>query len=290
MKGTTKKILVRLSGGLGNQLFQLSASLFIAKKINQTDITLDARFLGKYDSSRSFELDFLIKYFPFVIVKNENLGLNGLISRFRIAKVLDRQLFGYGVVTSGRGIKSFDFTKLRNVVLDGYFQNPIFLMPQSERTNLLLNLKRDFSYLTTKSPLTDISNKVSIHIRRGDYVSSPRVYREFITLNLDYYRKAIKKFPNGTVFYVFGDDAAVVTEFAEEINGINVPKLQLTLQEEFVLMADSAGYIIANSTFSWWAAFLGFSKDKIVISPAKWFVDEKRNLHNSLQLDCFELI
>jgi len=293
MSNKSTNILVRMSGGLGNQLFQLAASLFISRKVDNAAITLDTRFLADYDTLRVFELDFLIKYYPFIEVStcpSYKLGVKGLLSKFRVARIIDSRIHNLGLIGSDLGVKRLECSNLRSLVLDGYFQNPELLMSQEERTYLLERLKLDFGYLKSKINFTNIDNKVSVHIRRGDYVSNASAASEFLTVDLDYYRKAIKKFPKNTIFFVFGDDTQLVRDFAHEINGVNVQSLALTLQEEFVLMADSVGYIIANSTLSWWAAFLGFSQGKRVISPSKWFVSEKRNINNDLQLDYFELI
>ena len=287
-------ILVRLSGGLGNQLFQFAASLYIARELVKLNLTplvhLDSRFLGDYDASRAFELDFLIKYYPFVINQNNSLGFSGALSKFRIARVMNGQLLRIGFARDYPGINKFDLSKLKSIVIDGYFQVPSFLIPQYERMDLLGRLKLDFYYLPHKPPVIGAHEKVSIHIRRGDYVSVSAAAKEFLTIGLDYYRAAVKRFPEGTRFYVFGDDAQVVGAFSKEIGGVNVLALNLTLQEEFVLMADSMGYIIANSTLSWWAAFIGYSQEKRVISPSNWFVDHVRNKNNILQLDYFELV
>ena len=284
------QILVRISGGLGNQLFQLVAGLHLAQKLAKAEIKLDLRFLSNYQSPRSFELDFLLKYFSFVSAHQEGLGFLGVVSKLRIARLLKTQLFGTALVSDQKSLDYINFSKLKYAVLDGYFQDPKLLMTTTLKATLFQKLKMDYEYLKTKTSNTNLDKKVSIHIRRGDYVSSPAGIREFLTIDLDYYRKAIQKFPCDTLFYVFGDDAELVESFAKEINAVNVPDLKLTLQEEFVLMADSTGYIIANSTLSWWAAFLGYSEGKRVISPSKWFVDDVRNQVNGLQLDYFELV
>jgi hypothetical protein len=289
MTEKSTQIIVRLSGGLGNQLFQLSTALYIAEKVDKAEIKLDLRYLKKYQTPRAFELDFLLKYFPSVSFNNPNLGFWGIISKTRLARIFNTQLFGFGLIGDSEGVSRINFSSIKILILDGYFQDPKFLMSQPLKESLFQKLKVDFKYIKDKASEAAVDKKVSIHIRRGDYVSSP-VTSEFLTIELDYYRKAIKKFPKDTAFYIFGDDQELITRFAKEIKAVDVPALKLTLQEEFFLMADSIGYIIANSTFSWWAAFLGFSKEKRVISPSKWFVNKARNEANILLLDYFELV
>ncbi len=287
-------IWVRLSGGLGNQLFQFAASLYVARELSKLNLTpsvhLDSRFLKHYDSSRAFELDFMVKHFPFASSVSRSIGICSHISKLRIARILNGQFLQLGLAREFPEICRLELSKLKSIVLDGYFQNPTYSIPQNERVELMRQLKTDFKDLQHRLKDEGKYPKVSIHIRRGDYVSSVGASKEFLTIGLDYYRAAVAKFPLGTSFYVFGDDAEVVGAFSKEIGGVSVPALKLTLQEEFVLMADSIGYIIANSTLSWWAAFLGYSNEKRVISPSNWFVDSVRNKNNILQLDYFELV
>lgn len=290
MSQKTTSILVRMSGGFGNQLFQLSAALHIAKKLQKSNIKIDLRFLKSYQTPRSFELDWLIKYFPNISAHYSELGFLGLISQFRIARILNRRIFKIGLAKDIDGLERTSLNSLKYLVLDGYFHDSRNFINEIDKKNILNILNIEFSYLSKKLNLPNLNKKVSIHIRRGDYGSNNSGAKEYKIIGMDYYRIAVRKFPKETVFFVFGDDANIIKEFSKEIGAVDVSSLNLSLQEEFSLMVESSGYIIANSTFSWWAAFLGYSQEKKIISPRYWFVDERKNMKNKLQLDYFELV
>ena len=175
-------------------------------------------------------------------------------------------------------------------MLDGYFQHPDFALPKIDRQILFSKLSAEFSYLLKRVPSPSELRRVSIHIRRGDSVSSKAASTVFNTIHLEYYRSAIKMFPSHTLFLIFGDDPTLVSTFAKEIGGIDVPSLHLSLKEEFMLMALCDHYIIANSSFSWWPSHLGYSDSKRVISPRHWYVDIERSNKNPLLMPYFELL
>lgn len=114
---------------------------------------------------------------------------------------------------------------------------------------------------------TSTLDMVAIHVRRGDYVNNP-FYVDLTST--PYYYNAMKMFPVGTKFLVFSDDIEwckayfVGDEFEFHERGTEV--------EDVTLMADCKAIIIANSSFSWWGAFLG-DKNKKVIAPKAWYTD-----------------
>lgn len=112
------------------------------------------------------------------------------------------------------------------------------------------------------------TDAVALHVRRGDYVDNPF----YVDLSqTDYYQKAIREFPVDK-YLVFSDDIAYCKdiwgtdlrfEFVERSNEV----------EDLNLMASCKSQIIANSSYSWWAAYLNPNKDKKIIYPNKWFQD-----------------
>jgi hypothetical protein len=163
-----------------------------------------------------------------------------------------------------------------NIYLDGYWQSEKYFV---DIRTILLN------ELTLKSKIDDInkrftnrmldSQSVSIHIRRGDYVSDQNNYKLFGVLGLDYYNKSIKYMlekVNNPEFFVFSDDP----DWAEKNIKINAPLIfikhnSLKNYEDIRLMSSCKHHIIANSSFSWWGAWLGSNNDKIVIGPSVYY-------------------
>jgi hypothetical protein len=126
------------------------------------------------------------------------------------------------------------------------------------------------------------ANAVSLHIRRGDYVSNAKFNAAHGTCDLDYYARAaafVAERVGDPVIYAFSDDPAWVAEnlklpfemrFVDHNDGS-------TAHEDLRLMATCKHHIIANSSFSWWGAWLNPLKDKVVAAPTQWFADPAKS-------------
>jgi len=124
-------------------------------------------------------------------------------------------------------------------------------------------------------------NSVSLHIRRGDYLTMQKAIDTIGVCPLDYYDKAIReitrKIKNPT-FFIFSDDINWVKENLKTNSPtIFVSGGKLKDYEELILMSKCKHNIIANSSFSWWGAWLNNNPNKIVIAPKKWFKDTSKN-------------
>ncbi len=145
-----------------------------------------------------------------------------------------------------------------NVQLNGYFQSEQYFEDCKEV------IKQLFYPVSFTHPLLNISyRKVAVHIRRADYLKLAHVHH---LLPLSYYQHAIHYLnqPN-TLFLFFSDDKEFIRK---TFKGICVDDSD---ENEFKLMAHCDDFIIANSTFSWWAAYLSKTVDKTVICPKNWF-------------------
>jgi len=273
-------------GGLGNQLFQLAAAFKAAQLLGLANNTLyiDDRFLGTYDFKRSLEIEFISKYCSFIEIKQSSTPLLSLFSRARLARVLDCRIGQYELIGSVKHLLQLQKEVGNDVLLDGYFQHPDILFDEPDRIAI-----RDKLFLEHSHQITKIkgSNKVvGIHIRRGDYVSS-KVFR---TISFDYYRAALENLPKHRKILVFSDDRELSKLFAREIAGIDTRAMNLSLPEEFCLLAACDDYVIANSTFSWWASYLGFSSEKTIVSPSNWYIGNKMKQKNFLLMPYFQLL
>ena len=126
------------------------------------------------------------------------------------------------------------------------------------------------------------ANATAIHVRRGDYVNNPEINAVHGSCNISYYEKGLSKLAErgeiGTV-YIFSDDPKWVKENIR----IDYPTQIIDWNQgedswqDMCLMSKCENFIIANSSFSWWGAYLSSSEQKKVIAPVRWFSDETKN-------------
>ncbi len=120
----------------------------------------------------------------------------------------------------------------------------------------------------------DASKSISVHIRRGDYANDKVTNTYFGTCPLEYYKQAMdymRSKVNNPIFYFFSDDIEwVKKEFNEDENFVFISNPKLQDYEELILMSQCSHNIIANSSFSWWGAWLNDNPAKLVVAPKKW--------------------
>ncbi len=261
-------IVVKLSGGLGNQMFQYATGLSLSLK-NKTQLLLDLSYLldkslRENITHREYALNcfkikarFLNKVDDLTIIKQKNLLFNPVI-----------------------------LNSSNNTYLDGYWQCEKYFI--NIRSRLLkefkLKMKPDYN---NKELLKIINhcNSVAIHIRRGDYVANPHTNQVHGLCSMDYYKKAIdyiNKNVKNPIYYVFSDDPEwcrinLIFRNQYEVVDINTSN---QASEDLKLMSSCKHFIIANSSFSWWGAWLSKNKNKIVIAPKRWFNKEEANIND----------
>lgn len=171
------------------------------------------------------------------------------------------------------------------IYLNGYWQSEKYF---SDIEDII---RREFTLAESPDKLNvefakriEKSNSISIHIRRCDYIDDPGTLRIHGMLGLDFYSKAINYISEKVQdphFYVFSDDY----EGAKRNIKIDYPTTFMKHNNDeknyadMWLMSLCKHHIIANSTFSWWGAWLTPDPDKIVIAPKLWFSDEEMNSH-----------
>lgn len=271
--------IVRLSGGLGNQLFQYAAGRAVASR-QGADLSLDLTQLNVRDgsiTSRSYALSPL-PIRAHVLTAEESAAAGLPLNRF------DRWLARAGVRLKGRQLvveRGFNFDpsipRLQGpVVMQGFWQSERYFA--DIRAVLLDELALPgAATLDEMTARLQAEESVSIHVRRGDYLTNPGANAFHGVCSPDYYQRSLALLEQQVEqpkYYVFTDDPAWVAEnrglFGRDV--ILVAE-QLTLQahEELVLMSRCKHNVIANSSFSWWGAWLNRNEQARVIAPANWF-------------------
>ena len=276
-------IIVKISGGLGNQLFQYSFGRYLAIKHNvplKLDLQLNikvATFTPRSFGLSKFNLEAAIAS-P-AEVKKFRCFSHGIFARF------ERKLIEHFPLINKKVVIEKPFIRLPDVALqngryyDGYFQSEVYFKPIEEqlREELQLNLALNSQ---NKSFLYQIINNISVslHIRRGDYLSIKANSSIFNTCSLSYYQAAVARFKAlfpEAIFFIFSDDIAWAKE---NFKGADYQIVDVNSDDphaDLYLMSHCKHHITANSSFSWWGAWLNQHKDKQIITPASWYKDVK---------------
>ncbi len=277
-------IIVRLKGGLGNQMFQYAAARRLAE-VTKQPLKMDLDFLlngqkKEEVTQRSYSLSIFNIHEEFATEHEVRQFFN-----FQ-NKVLHKVL---GANWNNCYVKErffhFDSRLLYlrgSRYLDGHW------MSEKYFKDIASILRKEFSFrinptVATNEILKKISksNSVCLHVRRGDYLSSPSAKKIYNTLGLDYYVVAIQniitRIPNPS-FFVFSDDIDWCEKELYFLQGATFVEKELEgtgaiAQDYFYLMTFCKHFIISNSTYGWWAAWLGQNKHKVIIAPKKWFIN-----------------
>jgi len=272
-------IITRISGGLGNQMFQYAIAKAIAKKNNDV-FKLDLSFYPK-QTLRKYELD-LLNIDEHIASEDECIKLRGKENLvFKVKNRLGLTINRPKSYILESSLTLFDFViynREGNIYLDGFWQNEEYF--KSIRKDILKDFTlKDVIEEEVKKYLESIqnSNSVSLHVRRGDYIDNSYTNNVHGVCSLRYYKKAIEHIIQKIekpIFYIFSDDIAWCKDnfdFLESKVFVDNTKSAL---DDLELMKHCKHNIIANSTFSWWGAWLGKNSDKIVVAPQVWFVED----------------
>lgn len=281
-------IIVKLKGGIGNQMFQYACGKALAHRYN-VQLKLDHSFLEDKSKREDFTYrDYELSAFN--IDLKLSLGDLKYLGLFPPQNHLHRYYYKVKRIISGYEYwneKQFNFDyaifdKGNKLCINGYFQSAKYF------ENISDIIRADFSFIPQNSDENHIllnhiqvaKNPVCVHVRRGDYltIGGGTAYN---ICSLDYYKKAvniIKNKVNNPTFFVFSADDP---QWAINNLDIGAPFEIIGNQntgafgyENMRLMSLCRHNIIANSSFSWWGAWLNIDPAKIVIAPRKWFNDE----------------
>ena len=284
-------IITNLKGGLGNQMFQYATGLSLSKK-NNTVLLLD---ISGYSDQRILNSDtprfFDLKHFEISakIADSEQVkktkyshDLISKICRGINKKILKKNYQDFHPELLINISDKISKNPNHNIYLDGFFQSeknfskirPALLQEFQLKPELITDQVKYFQRQITG--LDSNRNSISIHIRRGDYVKNPQTKKYHGLCPLLYYRDSIDLIAESIDhphFFIFSDDTEWVKENLKiSFNNTFVSGLGLSPQQELYLMSKCSHNIIANSSFSWWGAWLNKNINKIVIAPEKWTV------------------
>ena len=249
-----KKQIVKVYGGLGNQLFQYSFALYL-RKYSKKEILLDTNEFSYIKHHSGLELDKLIfDEFKSISIFN-HLKYRLLKSLFK-HKYYQQNSNDINKLPSVEEFKNFEY-------LDGYWQT--YSMINLIKEELLKSLR------PSELNGVEINEKsVGVHIRRGDYLNSKEIYSG--NCNTEYYKSAVEILEEKIVnpqFYIFSDDIPWCKKNFEFIKNKKFVDFNSSSFEDFTLLLKFRNKIISNSTFSWWASMLN-NNSNIVITPKTW--------------------
>lgn len=278
-------IIVKLQGGLGNQLFQYAFGRHLSLK-NNTNLKLDISFF-RNSTLRQYALDKFAISAQFASLNEFELLKQKSYSRFnRLKKIF----LNTGACYMREENIAFDPSYLNagpNTALEGYWQCEDYFISSAVQIRKDLEIKIGPS-VDNAALLSEIKtgNSISIHVRRGDY-QSPGIVSIHGCCTMDYYHEAIKVMASRVdmpFFYIFSDEPDWVERNMQLMPPFKIVDINNnnTAYEDLRLMANCKHHIIANSTFSWWGAWLNPNKDKIVIVPKQWFADKELQSSSSM--------
>lgn len=280
-------IISAIFGGLGNQMFQYARGLSLAKS-TEKELTIDCSLQKSFASKHNgFELNNVFNIQTRECSKSE---LGKIIGFAAYSKRL-RKLLSHPRLRSLRN-SSFiceDAAHTEHipqkplkpeVYLCGYWQSEKYFIEHAKtiRSTFKFPRLRTAQDVETENQIVKLES-VSLHIRRGDYISNPKAAATHGSCSITYYKDAIKHIErqiHSPHFFIFSDDMdwakskiSPIINQATLIEGHHGSESYRDMQ----LMSQCKHHIIANSSFSWWGSWLNSSSEKIVVAPRAWFAD-----------------
>jgi len=278
-------ILIKIQGGLGNQMFQyaLAKKIGLLKKVPvKFDISWFNNF-GEKTAPRHYNLP------KFNII--ENIATDKEIKKFQrhyphFSKI--GKFYNFLFSDSSKYFKeknrNFDSSILNlndNVCLDGFWQSEKYFknIENIIRTEFTLKEESENFIKLKENILKRKNSSIAIHVRRGDYIRDPQKKERHTVLPTEYYTKSLEiikeKIPN-PYFFIFSDDIEWCKQYFNKLDNVYfVDDKNLKDYEELITMSKCKHQIIANSSFSWWGAWLNPNLNKIVIAPKNYFNNPK---------------
>lgn len=281
--------IIKLKGGLGNQMFQYAFAKYVEKKsgdISILDFSAYAELLNdeirkprllKFNISSLVANDGQIKQATMLKHEGNSLSYQYKMKIFLEAVFNPKYYFEWkrGAFISLSGIKKHSY-------FDGYWQSIDYIEPIKEQLlgefipNYNLSKKAQEQMVEMQA-----QNSVFVGIRKGDYTANASARKHFGVITNKYYLKAmeliVSKIEN-PVFHIFSNDIEWCRQNLD-FKDFNVvfrsKEIQTDDFEELMIMSSCKHAIISNSTFNWWGAYLIKNPNKVIVCPLRWFNDDK---------------
>jgi hypothetical protein len=273
-------VISKITSGLGNQLFQYALGRHLALQAG-TSLWLDLRYFHQEyatDTVRKFKLDrFNVPY--------NLLDTSAWLWASKATRLLPGRSLRPLVDTRHEADFHFDPAVVRPAapltILWGFWQSERYFAESAAqiRQELTFNRPLSKSFLDYQQKIAAASVPISVHVRRGDYVTHPEFSQSFGFVGLAYYQNALshlhRLFPDATLFF-FSDDpdwvrANIKTDQPHVFVQNSGPDADV---DDLQLMSLCRHHVIANSSFSWWGAWLDPNPNKVVIAPQRWFANK----------------
>lgn len=267
------KVILRLNGGLGNQMFQYAFGRAIAEH-HGAEIEIDRSLYDLPYVPERYRLD------EFSLNPKFTPGWRSQVHRVLLSAKLPAAMRAFLCWVTRTEIvldKPVVSAERGRALLVGYFQFPKAFQDNLDILRQELTFPIKGAYPTALLARIKAGPSVAVHIRRGDYVSVSAFSNTLGVLSADYYHQAmdVLRARLGPVrFFVFSNDPAWVRDHilpqALDAEQVDLGKDGRDITE-MGLMTACDHFVVANSTFSWWPAMLAPGKDKVVIAPDPWF-------------------
>lgn len=280
MRSSRRFVLCELTGGLGNQLFQYAAARALA--LRESRAVYFAWHLHRSSTARHFMLDHFqlgaeVERVPLSRRRLVWLGVRSPLAPRKAGRLWRRLRGGL------HDLKETEFayaplaSSAERVVLDGYFQSWRYFDEYAAQIRGELQLRGPM-HPGNVALLREIESKnaICLHVRRGDYVNGKEAAAFHGALDLSFYRAGLASLgalAQGGTLYVFSDDPAWCKQHVQlDLPTVVVePNAPDRPWEDLRVMSACRHFLIANSSFSWWGAWLAQHPDKRVVAPLRWF-------------------
>lgn len=270
-------VIIRIWGGIGNQLFQYAFGEYLRDKYRIV-VEYDVGSFGNSDLLRKLELLILDPNIPinFSSHFSKFVGVKNRIMRFLYT--LRNNFVEENKFSEERLLKCLNNG---DVYLQGYWQNAVYANVLIKKQIYMSKNEYPKEVVVLFDKINKSQNAVALHVRRGDYFL-PKNINVFGVCDTNYYKRAIDFIHSkeGTIsIFVFSDDLDWVRENVElPVSAIFVPNYDIPQYWYIYMMSLCKHNVISNSSFSWWGAFLNMNANKIVVSPSKWTLNSDKTI------------